>query len=568
MAKNLKLGSRFIRFSLICAFIISITGVYFARVMLSGPPDALAGQAYAKLAVAAFALNALIALVVFWMLTARKMVQRVQVLAAAMNRGAEGDLRAKVEIDSADELGLLGGTFNGMLEKLAGMAERVNVSIRELRRISGDIKEVSRRGVSVAEIQSEGVKGTSGAVQEINASVNGVARAVESLSRSSAENASSILEMSASIEEVIRHVGALANAVEEVSTSISEMAAAEKQIGASVNNLMADSITTAHLVSEMDGSIKQVERNALNTAAISEEVRNDAETGRASVEATISGIGEIRRSSRITFEAIQNLSLRAGNIGKIILVIDELAEQTNLLALNASIIAAQAGEHGKGFAVVAEEIKELARRTGNSTREITDIIKGVQEETERAVKAINLSEQRIVEGEQLSHRSGAALNKIVAGVQMATDQVSQIARTTVEQAQGSHEISRAMERVADMVKQIAKATREQGHGSELIMSAVERMKGLTGQVRSSTLAQSSASELIVRSTEDIAAMITNIRDACIVQAESSSQIVAAIAHIEQSTRTNVESSRMMDGAMAGLSRQIEVLNNEMSDFKV
>ena len=568
MAKNLKLGSRFIRFSLICAFIISITGVYFARVMLSGPPDALAGQAYAKLAVAAFALNALIALVVFWMLTARKMVQRVQVLAAAMNRGSEGDLRAKVEIDSADELGLLGGTFNGMLEKLAGMAERVNVSIRELRRISGDIKEVSRRGVSVAEIQSEGVKGTSGAVQEINASVNGVARAVESLSRSSAENASSILEMSASIEEVIRHVGALANAVEEVSTSISEMAAAEKQIGASVNNLMADSITTAHLVSEMDGSIKQVERNALNTAAISEEVRNDAETGRASVEATISGIGEIRRSSRITFEAIQNLSLRAGNIGKIILVIDELAEQTNLLALNASIIAAQAGEHGKGFAVVAEEIKELARRTGNSTREITDIIKGVQEETERAVKAINLSEQRIVEGEQLSHRSGAALNKIVAGVQMATDQVSQIARTTVEQAQGSHEISRAMERVADMVKQIAKATREQGHGSELIMSAVERMKGLTGQVRSSTLAQSSASELIVRSTEDIAAMITNIRDACIVQAESSSQIVAAIAHIEQSTRTNVESSRMMDGAMAGLSRQIEVLNNEMSDFKV
>ena len=568
MAKNLKLGSRFIRFSLICAFIISITGVYFARVMLSGPPDAQAGQAYAKVAVAAFILNALIALVVFWMLTARKMVQRVQVLAAAMNRGADGDLRAKVEVDSADELGLLGGTFNGMLEKLAGMAERVNVSIRELRRISGDIKEVSRRGVSVAEIQSEGVKGTSGAVQEINASVNGVARAVESLSRSSAENASSILEMSASIEEVIRHVGALANAVEEVSTSISEMAAAEKQIGASVNNLMADSTTTAHLVSEMDGSIKQVERNALNTAAISEEVRNDAETGRASVEATISGIGEIRRSSRITFEAIQNLSLRAGNIGKIILVIDELAEQTNLLALNASIIAAQAGEHGKGFAVVAEEIKELARRTGNSTREITDIIKGVQEETERAVKAINLSEQRIVEGEQLSHRSGEALNKIVAGVQMATDQVSQIARTTVEQAQGSHEISRAMERVADMVKQIAKATREQGHGSELIMSAVERMKGLTGQVRSSTLAQSSASELIVRSTEDIAAMITNIRDACIVQAESSSQIVAAIAHIEQSTRTNVESSRMMDGAMAGLSRQIEVLNNEMSDFKV
>lgn len=568
MAKNLKLGSRFIRFCLISGFIIAVTGVYFARTIYADPSTTPAMQSYANLAVIAFVLNALIALVVFWMLTARKMVQRVQILAAAMNRGAEGDLTAKVEVDSVDELGMLGGTFNGMLEKLAGMAERVNVSIRELRRISGDIKEVSQRGVSVAEIQSEGVKGTSGAVQEINASVNGVARAVESLSRSSAENSSSILEMSASIEEVIKHVEALANAVEEVSTSISEMAAAEKQIGASVNNLMADSTTTAKLVAEMDGSIKQVERNALNTATISEEVRNDAESGRVSVEATISGIGEIRRSSRITFEAIQNLSLRAGNIGKITLVIDELAEQTNLLALNASIIAAQAGEHGKGFAVVAEEIKELARRTGNSTREITDIIKGVQEETQRAVKAINLSEQRIVEGEQLSQRSGEALNKIVAGVQMATDQVSQIARTTVEQAQGSQEISRAMERVADMVKQIAKATREQGHGSELIMSAVERMKGLTSQVRSSTLEQSSSSNLIVRSTEDITTMIMNIRQACTVQTESSRQIVAAIEHIQQSTKTNVESTRVMDGAMAGLSRQIEVLSNEMSDFKV
>jgi methyl-accepting chemotaxis protein len=317
----------------------------------------------------------------------------------------------------------------------------------------------------------------------------------------------------------------------------------------------------------MDGSIKQVEQNALNTASISEEVKNDAESGRESVEATISGIGEIRRSSRITFEAIENLSSRAGNIGKILSVIGELAEQTNLLALNASIIAAQAGEHGKGFAVVAEEIKDLARRTGSSTRDITDIIKGVQEETQRAVRAIKVSEQRIAEGEQLSQRSGEVLNKIVAGVQMATDQVNQIARTTVEQADGSQEIRKAMERVANMVGQIAKATREQAHGSELIMAAVERMKGLTGQVRGSTREQSSSSNLIVRSTKDITAMIKNIRQACAVQTDGSRMIVEAIEHIEQSTQTNAEVTRVMDSAVEGLSRQIEVLRNEMSGFK-
>ena len=104
---------------------------------------------------------------------------------------------------------MLGRTFNGMLTNLSGMAERVNISIRELQRMAGDIKDVSRRGVAVAEIQSEGVKGTSGAIKEINESVNDVTHGVESLSRSSAENASSILEMSASIEEVTKHVEAL-----------------------------------------------------------------------------------------------------------------------------------------------------------------------------------------------------------------------------------------------------------------------------------------------------------------------------------------------------------------------
>ena len=153
----------------------------------------------------------------------------------------------------------------------------------------------------------------------------------------------------------------------------------------------------------------------MDTAAISEGVRKDAEMGKEAVEATITGIHEIRRSSRITYEVINTLSERAADIGTILSVIDEVAEQTNLLALNAAIIAAQAGEHGKGFAVVADEIKELAERTSSSTREIAQVIKGVQDETQRAVEAINQAEKSIADGELLSQKSGEALTKIVTG---------------------------------------------------------------------------------------------------------------------------------------------------------
>ena len=280
------------------------------------------------------------------------------------------------------------------------------------------------------------------------------------------------------------------------------------------------------------------------------------------------GLSEIKRSSGITYEVITTLSGRASDIGAILSVIDEVAEQTNLLALNAAIIAAQAGEHGKGFAVVADEIKELAERTSSSTREIALVIRGVQEETQRAVEAINQAEKSIAEGEMLSHKSGEALNKIVGGVKKSTERMGEIARATVEQAKGSVMIRDAMEKVSEMVAQIAKATDEQGQGSELITTAVQRMKDLTAQVRASTREQSKVGSFIARSTEDITDMIQKIKCACDEQSRGSEQIVVAVEDIQQSTNINLEAINILNDALASLLKQTEILNREMSVFKV
>ena len=306
----------------------------------------------------------------------------------------------------------------------------------------------------------------------------------------------------------------------------------------------------------------------MDTSAISEGVKKDAETGKKAVEEAIAGMQAIRTSSRITAEVVENLSLRANDIGAILSVIDEVAEQTNLLALNAAIIAAQAGEHGKGFAVVADEIRELAERTSSSTREIAAVIQGVQDETQRAVVAINLAEESIVEGENLSQRSGVALEKIYSGVQRASVQIREIARATVEQARGSQSIKEAMESVAEMVGHIANAASEHSVTSDLIAQAVERMKNLTIHVRISSREQSSAGNLIASSTEDINTLIAQIREACRVQGESSSMISRSVANIQVATTSNTQVVKSMDSAVAGLSKQIELLETEMSGFRV
>jgi methyl-accepting chemotaxis protein len=256
------------------------------------------------------------------------------------------------------------------------------------------------------------------------------------------------------------------------------------------------------------------------------------------------------------------------DIGTILSVIDEVAEQTSLLALNAAIIAAQAGEHGKGFAVVADEIRELAERTSSSTREIATVINGVQEETRRAVDAISLAEASISEGERRSQYSGVALEKIVSGVQNASIQVREIARATVEQAHGSQSIKEAMESVEEMVGHIAGSAREHSRGSDLITMAVERMKDLTNHVRTSTREQSRTSGLIARATEDATTMIDQIRKASGSQAQSSAMISKAVVNIQTATASSSEAAIVMEGSISGLSRQIDLLEKEMSDFKI
>ena len=511
---------------------------------------------------------AIVLAAVLGLLTTRNIVRRIDRMAHALNRGAEGDLSVRVEVDAADELGKLGDDFNRMLGKLAEMTGKVNASSLELGKITDNISEATKQVVNGAHIQADGISNTSSAMSQINISIKGVGQGVESLSLSAAESSSSILEMAASVEEVALNVENLAQSVEEVSSSISEMAASIKQVGNNASSLMDAAAVTASSVMEMDTSIKQVERNAMDTAAISEEVRKDAEMGRNAVAATIAGINEIKRSSGITYEVINTLSVRAHDIGTILSVIDEVAEQTNLLALNAAIIAAQAGEHGKGFAVVADEIKELAERTSSSTREIAKVIRGVQEETQRAVDAITQAEKSITDGEVLSQKSGEALNKIFEGVKQSTDRMGEIARATVEQAKGSLMIRDAMEKVSEMVAQIAKATNEQAQGGELITSAVQRMKELTSQVRASTREQTKVGNFIAKSTENITDMIQKIKQACDEQGRGSEQIVVAVEDIQQSTGMNLEATRILNEALASLVRQAEVLNKEMGAFKV
>jgi len=147
-------------------------------------------------------------------------------------------------------------------------------------------------------------------------------------------------------------------------------------------------------------------------------VRSDAIEGQKAVADTLVAIKDISEVIHRAEDVINGLGKSSEKIGSIIEVIDDIAEQTNLLALNAAIEAARAGEHGKGFAVVADEVRKLAERTATATKEISELIKGIQGETSQAIKAIEVGTQKVEHGSKLSDEAGKAIEKIVEGIEM------------------------------------------------------------------------------------------------------------------------------------------------------
>jgi methyl-accepting chemotaxis protein len=567
MAHDLRAGSRLIRWLQLTALLIAFAGIALA-VMLLAAPTPESAQQYVSLILAAFALEALLIIIVMATMAARGLVRRIKVLAEAFNRGAEGDLTVRVDLGTDDELSEVGRNFNDMLDKLSGMVTGINASIDELRRIASENDETSGKVLEAARIQAEGLAAMSTAIGAINRSAGNVATGVDTLARSAAENSASIDMMTGSIDEVRRNVEAQAGAIDDVSSSITETVAVVEETNRNVAGLKESAVDTSALVSEMDVSIQQVEKRTRETVTVAEGVREEAREGKEAVEATILGIGEIRNSSGKTFDSISRLSERVAAIGNIVSVIDELTEQTNLLALNSAIIAAQAGEHGRGFAIVSGEIKELANRTKRSTSEIEELIQAMMEETDQAVTAIRATEERVADGEKLSRRSGEALNRIVNGVQVVTDQINEIARATMEQATGSRKIHSTMGFVADRVSQISTSCQEQSTTSRAIMASVEQMKDLTASVFTSTSRQESAGRGLAESTAQMSEVVEMIRKSSIDQADGCMRINDSVGRVQGSAEGSLESARDMKATVESLTTQIGSLQREIAKLRV
>lgn len=287
-------------------------------------------------------------------------------------------------------------------------------------------------------------------------------------------------------------IGRVAMVTEQLASAAVELSATAVEISGGTARLTSRALHTAAAVEEMNATVGQVAQNSGKAACLARETVETAKDGGAVVSSTIEGMELLAAAVSSSATIITELGKSSDQIGVIVGTIEDIADQTNLLALNAAIEAARAGEQGRGFAVVADEVRKLAERTTKATKEISDMIRQIQQDTHGAVDSMQNGKEKVSTGVDLANKTGEALAKIVRMVSESADMIQQIAVASEEQSSATQQIAADIENVAQVTKESAAGANESAKACQDLSQIAIELQRLVGNFRVSTTGRSTA----------------------------------------------------------------------------
>ncbi|RRV11429.1 methyl-accepting chemotaxis protein [Stutzerimonas xanthomarina] len=237
----------------------------------------------------------------------------------------------------------------------------------------------------------------------------------------------------------------------------------------------------AAAVNEMTAAVDEVARNAVATSEASQDSNDTAQRGRKQVLQTVESINLLASDVTNTAGEVEHLAGQVRDISKVLEVIRSIAEQTNLLALNAAIEAARAGDAGRGFAVVADEVRALAHRTQQSTGEIEQMIGSVHQGTDKAVHAMQSSNERARTTLEMARAAGEALDGITTAISQISERNLVIASASEEQAQVAREVDRNLVNIRDLSLQSSAGANQTSAASQELARLAIDLNGLVAR---------------------------------------------------------------------------------------
>lgn len=224
----------------------------------------------------------------------------------------------------------------------------------------------------------------------------------------------------------------------------------------SSNRVVKELDASASAMEEMTTTLVHVSESTSNAEMRAAENEAHVGVGQQTVAEALSAMAVLETEFTNTQDSMQHLVSQSTQVSNVLSVIKAIAEQTNLLALNAAIEAARAGEQGRGFAVVADEVRSLAQRTQDSTKEIDDIVASLQNRTNQVGTSVT-------QAAMLMQKASTELQRIVTvfeDIRHSTAAIhginSQVATSTEEQSLVSKDIATSLVVIRDNSREVSK----------------------------------------------------------------------------------------------------------------
>lgn len=358
-------------------------------------------------------ISSIVVIIVFINVLTRQIIVPVQELEQAATLVAQGDLDAKVNYDSDDEIGLLSGSIRTLVDSLKNIIKDVDYLLDQM--AAGDFTVHTR------------------AEQYYVGSFNSILTSMRRLK------------------------GRLSETLQQIDLAADQVNSGGGQVSSGAQALAQGATEQASSVEELAATIKEISTKIEATADHAKTAKNENYQSNELIQVCSGHMDDLMNA----MGAINN---KSKEIGKVIKTIEDIAFQTNILALNAAVEAARAGSAGKGFAVVADEVRNLATKSQEASKSsaalIEETVKAVEEgsklsnETERALQNVVESAKKILDAVTLISDATEEQSYAVSQVTTGIDQISSVVQTNSATAQESAAASEELSGQANILKNL------------------------------------------------------------------------------------------------------------------
>jgi twitching motility protein PilJ len=353
-------------------------------------------------------------------------------IAEVAQMAASGNYKVRARIESKDELGKVATSFNSMLDYIT----------TALAKAEGERDELQKRLVDFLVLVSEVGKGDLTKRGEVTADMFG----------NLADGFNLMIDRFGQLLKQVR------DSAERVNQSAGTLRDSAGQMAGTAKHQADESTKTLSAVDQLAVAMRQVSATAGASSDSAKQVLEATERGREAVQATVQDMQGIRSTVQRMSKQVKALGDRSVEISQIVSTIRDIANQTNLLALNAAIEAAGAGEAGARFAVVADQVRKLAESSTQATRDIADLVKVIQTETQDAVVSMEEETHAVEAGSASALRTGEVFNQISGIAQRSSELAQTIASAAVNQTASTDQVSRSIKEFAGGAVTTQKAT--------------------------------------------------------------------------------------------------------------